>query len=334
MNTEMDANGTDGASNLTPEVNAVVNTAAKGGDGNAGERRTARARQRLGPRLLRRGVRPRVHAAVLVFSPLAWLKLQFFCHAGCTEVGGFGISSEHDPLYVRDFLTVKQVTTEVSVEFDDAAVADHFDAAADAGITPARCGRIWCHTHPGDSPQPSTVDEETFGRVFGSCDWSVMFILSRACRTYARLGFSAGPGGAVEMEVKVDWESWPREVAGRARDLAALARSWAEEFVRNVVPAPLHTAGEAANPPGWCARPVQCARGPEGEATAGNDSAAGRVAMDGAADADGRSGWLGEWFDLDELYEGYAAQQHASQELARLFEEEREVRQWTRSTLE
>jgi hypothetical protein len=26
----------------------------------------------------------------LTFAPLAWLKLQYFCHAGATEVGGFG----------------------------------------------------------------------------------------------------------------------------------------------------------------------------------------------------------------------------------------------------
>ena len=73
----------------------------------------------------------------LVFSPLAWLKLKFFCHAGDTEVGGFAISAEADPLYVEDFVTVRQHTTVVSVEFDDAAVADHFDDAVDAGLAPA-----------------------------------------------------------------------------------------------------------------------------------------------------------------------------------------------------
>ena len=37
----------------------------------------------------------------LVFSPLAWLKLQFLCHAGPTEVGGFGLSHADDLLYVE-----------------------------------------------------------------------------------------------------------------------------------------------------------------------------------------------------------------------------------------
>ena len=61
---------------------------------------------------------------VLTFAPLAWLKLLYFCHAGDTEVGGFGISSERDCLYIQDFLTVRQQVTPVTVHFDDTAVAD------------------------------------------------------------------------------------------------------------------------------------------------------------------------------------------------------------------
>ena len=101
----------------------------------------------------------------LTFAPLAWLKLQYLCHSGPTEIGGFALASEGDPLYVEDFVTVVQATTCVTVAFDDAAVADHFDAMADAGRPPAECGRLWVHTHPGASPLPSGTDEETFARV-------------------------------------------------------------------------------------------------------------------------------------------------------------------------
>src|SRR4051812_33915806 len=59
---------------------------------------------------------PRRHP-VLVFSPLAWLKLQFFCHAGRTEVGGFAVSAGHDPLYLEQFVTVRQATTAAGVRF-------------------------------------------------------------------------------------------------------------------------------------------------------------------------------------------------------------------------
>jgi hypothetical protein len=192
-------------------------------------------RPRSGPRPTRALFR-RDEPPTLVFSPLAWLKLKFFCHAGDTEVGGFAVSAEHDPLYVQDFVTVRQYTTAVSVEFDDAAVADHFDDAVDAGLAPARFARIWCHTHPGESAEPSTVDEHTFARVFGACDWSVMFILSRAGRTYARLGFSAGPGGAVLLPVGVDWEAWPAVVLEQPAELAGLLTAWAAEFDRDIHP--------------------------------------------------------------------------------------------------
>ena len=51
----------------------------------------------------------------LVFSPLAWLKLQYLCHAGLTEVAGFGLSSQHDPLYLEDVLVVRQRATPMTV---------------------------------------------------------------------------------------------------------------------------------------------------------------------------------------------------------------------------
>ncbi len=123
----------------------------------------------------------------LYFSPLAWLKLQWFCHTGDTEVGGFGISAANNPLYIEEFVTVRQRTTAVTVRFEDAAVADYFDARVDRGLKPERFARIWLHTHPGHSAEPSGMDEETFANSFGVCDWSVMAILSRTGQTYARL---------------------------------------------------------------------------------------------------------------------------------------------------
>src|SRR5262245_15828093 len=119
---------------------------------------------------------PRLLAAkpsVLTFAPLAWLKLQYFCHAGPTEIGGFGISSAMDFLYVEEFATLRQSVSPVSVRFADDAVADFFDQGVDRGLSPSRFGRIWCHTHPGSSVTPSGMDEETFARGFGGCDWSL-----------------------------------------------------------------------------------------------------------------------------------------------------------------
>ena len=142
---------------------------------------------------------------VLRFSPYAWAKLLFFRDRGQTEIGGFGITPADDLLYVSDFITVKQSATVAGVTFDDEAVSEFLDNQVDAGRQPSQVLRTWCHTHPGRSPEPSCVDEQTFSRVFGSCDHAVMFILACGGRSYARLRFNVGPGGDVRIPVEIDY---------------------------------------------------------------------------------------------------------------------------------
>ncbi len=139
--------------------------------------------------------------------------------AGPTEIGGFGVSDADDLLLVRDIVLVKQQCSSVTVAFDDAAVAGYFDARVDEGLAPAQFGRIWFHTHPGTSPHPSGVDEETFARVFGPSDWAVMAILARGGAWYARLRANVGPGVVQQIPVKVAWDE-PFVASDRAAWLA------------------------------------------------------------------------------------------------------------------
>jgi proteasome lid subunit RPN8/RPN11 len=171
----------------------------------------------------------------LVFSPTAWLKLMFFLHAGDTEVGGFAVTAEEDPLYVQDVLTLSQRTTVAPIELEDSAVADHFDRCVDGGLKPERFARLWWHTHPGHSPNPSCTDEETFARVFGGCDWSIMFIVSRTGRTYTRLAFNAGPGGFELLDTAVDWSAWP-VFASQASEASLDLNQLRAEYESNVHP--------------------------------------------------------------------------------------------------
>jgi hypothetical protein len=172
----------------------------------------------------------------LTFSPMAWLKLMLFLHAGDTEVGGFGVSSEDDLLYIADFVTVRQHVSAVTVEFEDEAVADYFDRCVDEGLQPNRFARVWLHTHPGWSPNPSSVDEKTFARVFGGCDWAIMFIIGRTGRTYARLQFFAGPSGQILLPVAVDWEAWPTLLIEQIEQMPGVMADWIAEFADNVIP--------------------------------------------------------------------------------------------------
>jgi len=121
------------------------------------------------------------------------------------EVGGFGITEPDDLLFVTDFVLVKQKVTPVSVSFEDESVANFFEDQVEAGRQPQQFARIWLHTHPGNSPEPSCTDESTFERVFGTCDWSVMCIVAQDGSTFAMLRFNVGPGGEIKVPVCVDY---------------------------------------------------------------------------------------------------------------------------------
>jgi len=142
------------------------------------------------------------------------------------EVGGFGITEAEDLLFVTDFTLLKQKVTAVTISFEDESVADFFENQVEVGRTPEQFARIWLHTHPGDSPEPSCTDESTFDRVFGSCNWSVMAIVAQNGNTYARLHFNAGPGGEIKIPVCVDYN-----VEFDAADFEL----WKQQYLANVI---------------------------------------------------------------------------------------------------
>jgi len=161
----------------------------------------------------------------LRFSPTAWAKLLYFRDVSDNEVGGFGITEPDDLLFVTEFVTVKQQVTCVSVKFDDEAVANFFEDQVDLGRKPEQFARLWLHSHPADSPEPSSIDESTFGRVFGNCQWAVMFIVSQNNRTYAKLSFNVGPGGQILIPVEIDYN---KDFSSSDR------RTWDTEYKKNV----------------------------------------------------------------------------------------------------
>ena len=142
------------------------------------------------------------------------------------EVGGFGITEAEDLLFVTDFTLLKQKVTAVTISFEDESVANFFADQVEAGRKPEQFARVWLHSHPGSSPEPSMTDEHTFARVFGSCDWSVMCIVAQDGGTFARLRFSAGPGGEVKIPVCVDY--------GYEFD-AADFEVWKQQYHANVI---------------------------------------------------------------------------------------------------
>jgi proteasome lid subunit RPN8/RPN11 len=167
----------------------------------------------------------RAKRLVLRFSPTAWAKLLYCRDKSDNEVGGFGITEADDLLFVKEFVTVKQEVTPVSVKFDDVSVANLFEDQVDLGRKPEQFARIWLHSHPGDSPEPSIIDEETFERVFGGCEWVVMFVVAQDNKTYAKLSFNVGPGGQVLIPVGINYN---QEFEASNQEL------WDTEYAANV----------------------------------------------------------------------------------------------------
>ncbi len=142
------------------------------------------------------------------------------------EIGGFGVTEAEDLLYISDFVTVKQKVTAVSVSFEDESVSDFFDDQVDMGRKPEQFARTWIHCHPGDSPEPSFLDEETFERVFGGCQWAILFVVDRRNQTYAKLSFNVGPSANILIPVQVDYS---REFGPSDQD------QWSAEYNANIV---------------------------------------------------------------------------------------------------
>lgn len=167
----------------------------------------------------------RPHEPMLRFSPYAWAKLVFMRDCSDNEVGAFGITRPDDLLFVEDIVIVRQTVSIVTVTFEDTAVGDFFEQQVDLGRKPEQFARIWVHSHPGNSPMPSMTDEETFLRVFGSCDWSVMCIIAQGGNSFARLRFGVGPGGDMKIPVSVDYS---HEFAGSD------FKTWQKEYKQHV----------------------------------------------------------------------------------------------------
>ena len=161
----------------------------------------------------------------LRFTPSAWAKLLYLRDYGDTEVGGFGICPNH-PLLVEDIKLVKQKCTFAFVSFDDESVADFFEDQVAEGLTPEQFARVWIHTHPGSSAEPSHTDEDTFERVFGKANWAVMAILAKGGESYARLRLSGGLEQGMLLETEVDFSQ---------QFDAAEFDDWECEYFENVV---------------------------------------------------------------------------------------------------
>ena len=141
----------------------------------------------------------------LLFTPYAWKKLVYLRDLSDNEVGALGVSVPGKPLVIADLLVPKQLVSWVSVAFDMDNVSDLYADMSEKNRPMEEFARVWIHTHPGSSATPSGTDENTFMTNYGTCNWSVMFILAKSGATTACLRLKTPQKLDIQLGVGIDW---------------------------------------------------------------------------------------------------------------------------------
>ncbi len=145
------------------------------------------------------------YADTLVFTAYAWSKLLYMQAIGNTEVAGYCITGTTDPLLVTDFQLIKQQCSSVTFDLDENDMAEYQESILDTGLTIWQVCRILAHTHPGNCPNPSQIDEENFRKVFTRPDWAIMLIIAENGAVYCRLKINTAPGVEKLFKVEIDF---------------------------------------------------------------------------------------------------------------------------------
>jgi len=163
---------------------------------------------------------------VIIFDEKAFAKVLFFrdnCIEKNVQGGGeksesflevslMGISknSEDDIHRVVDVLCVPQECTGGNTEFLEKEYTDWREARMfDDKMDPITFSRIWIHTHPGESPNPSNVDEDNFKKIKEDADFACMYIVAKKNKDYCRTMYDSRLGQKQTLEsAKVIVGNW------------------------------------------------------------------------------------------------------------------------------
>lgn len=148
----------------------------------------------------------------------AWAKALCWAFRKDDEVGFMGVTTAPETLDVSDVVMLKQEVGAAQTDLDGGAFGEMLEEMQDRGIGPVRCGKVWFHTHPDLSPEPSGQDLQTVHTLGGS-GWAAMVILGLKDRGVTAKGWLSLPTPMgrvlVARPVVVDWgwslKSWQDE---------------------------------------------------------------------------------------------------------------------------
>lgn len=243
----------------------------------------------------------------ILIPPSLYFKIRTFAHAGDTEVGGMcRLLHNREPAADRKpgeapftniltaFDVLKQKAGGASFEFDNEAMDDYvleMDALAEKkglDLADLGVGRVMLHTHPGEDPTPSVVDEKEFDEKYGGCAWAIMLIMAVEGKEnfYGRLRCNLPFEHEVECDVVVYWDLLPAEFGGKWMPHTELEpRQWLEQH-KQLVSKKVYKVVTAAK-----AKPEKVA-GKGADKGADGDVERGMV-------LNGKEAWRQKWRDRD-----------------------------------
>lgn len=143
-----------------------------------------------------------------------FFKLQVWRDLGNTEVTGFFITEKDEPLKVIDAILIESECSGATVDIEAEAIEAMYMEYQKQQIYPDQL-QIWWHTHPGNSPSPSSTDVSTFNDLGSDKTSNVMYILASGNQEYCRVSVSDPKTGFVlEEEIKIThplqkWQDMP-----------------------------------------------------------------------------------------------------------------------------
>jgi len=185
----------------------------------------------------------------LKLTPYAWAKLIWMRDKGNTEVAGYCVTETSDPLLITDFVLIKQECTIVTFDLDSDDSAEYVERMMDEGLAPWQCMNILAHTHPGNSTDPSFVDEKNFEKAFSHPNWAIMLIIGQDGSAYCRLKMNTGPGTISLLDVVIEYgvpfngsnpTEWENEYKAKVSKKTSFHMTGAEGKRKRLIPdAPL-----------------------------------------------------------------------------------------------
>lgn len=173
----------------------------------------------------------------ITFSQQAWEKLNFFLHHKNIEISMMAVSRGADTLedlfFIEELHAIPQQGQHAETEIDDDGLADYCYKMSERGLQPIQYNRIWCHTHPGSSARPSSVDWETLDNHFKDYSWCVMFIKAKGGETTCnlRIKVSSKQKSSFGTEEVVEYVDKKLEVFYIPDPRF---KNWEEEFKKNI----------------------------------------------------------------------------------------------------